>query len=59
MHMRPVLKAIKELVVMAHGMNLGLYMTQLINRLHLRGNPRTNTTELTADMGITLIGLIF
>ena len=59
MHVRGIVQAVKVLVVVAHGMLLGLGMTQLVNRLHLAGHPRTGTTELTTCFGITLEGRMF
>src|SRR5690606_41147013 len=59
MHMAPVLKAIEKLVVMAHGVDLRLDVTQFINRLHLARNTGADAAELTAHMGIALVSLVF
>src|SRR5690554_3278156 len=56
--MRSIVQAVKVLVVMAHGVLLGLGMTQLVNRLHLAGNPCTGTTELATNLGVTLEGSV-
>ena len=59
MHVTEFLETIEELVVVAHRMDLGLHVAQLIQGLHLAGHPGTHTTKLTANMGKALISLIF
>ena len=57
--MAPVLEAVEIFVVVAHGMDLGLHMTQFVDRLHLRGYARTDSTKLATDVSVALVSLIF
>jgi hypothetical protein len=45
---------LKVLVVMAHRVNLCLYVAQFVDRLHLTGDSRTCTAELPTGPGVTL-----
>ncbi len=58
-HVGKIVQTIKVLVVVAHGVQLGLHMTQLVNRLHLAGYPRTGPAEMPADLGIALKRAVF
>ena len=53
------MQTIEVLVVMAHGVDLRLHMAQLVDRLHLTGDPRTGATELPANPREALEGLVF
>ena len=59
MHVERVMHAIEVLVVVANGMNLGLGMTQFINRLHLTSDLCAFTAELTSQTGKGPMRLIF
>ncbi|MCY1298660.1 hypothetical protein D9M70_481560 [compost metagenome] len=58
MHVGEVMQAVEVLVVVAHGVDLGLHVAQLVDRLHLAGDPRTGATEVPADAGEALVGLV-
>jgi hypothetical protein len=57
-HMGEIMQAVEVLVVVTHGVYLGLHVAQFIDGLHLAGDACPGTTELPADPREPLIGLV-